>query len=82
MENKSMVEELEKSKEFVRLNAKHTTPEIAEDIQSELSAAVEAAENDDMGRVCEAICRIDEIVKKEELHWDFVPDTREYCTKI
>lgn len=82
MDNKSIIEELEQSKEFVRLNAKHTTPEIAEEIQSEISAAIEAARNDDMPNVCEAISRMDEIVKKAELSWDLAPKTRESYANI
>ena len=82
MDNKSIIEELEQSKEFVRLNAKHTTPEIAEEIQSELSTAIEAARNDDMAKVCEVISRIGEIVKKASLPWDLAPKTREYCKSI
>jgi hypothetical protein len=73
--NKKIIDDLKKSKEFVRKNGKKdTTKEIAEEIQGYLSEAIEAAENDDVDGVLAALDAID---KKAVSGWDLTSHVRD-----
>jgi len=76
MNKNKLVDELKSSKKFIRANASDTTPEKAEEIQSLLSSAIEAAQDSDIDSVLESLDAIDSEAVPD---WNITEHAREYC---
>lgn len=75
--NQKVVDELNVAKEFVEINGdKDTTEEIADEILDLLREAIEAAQNDDISGVLDALDAID---GKAVSGWDLTSRVRELC---